>query len=298
MALCACTAEKPTGKTVIAASFYPIYIFTMNLVDGIDGIVLECMAEENVGCLHDYQLLSKDARLLADAKILVINGAGMESFIEDAYENNENLFVIDSSEGIELLENECEEEGHEHEHDHEHEHGRSHSHEANAHIWMSVENAEKQVENIASALCRELPEYSEKISANCEGYLKRLKSLKSELLKKCEGLGEFPVITFHEAYDYTAKELGLSVIASIESDEGGEPTAKELASLSNTIKEKGIKALFVEPYYKGSAANILARETGAEVYVLNPVTSGEKKLTAYEDIMRSNTETILKAVNS
>ena len=291
LSLCACTANVQSGKTVIAASFYPIYIFTLNLVDGIDGIELKCMAEENVGCLHDYQLLAKDARLLADAKILVINGAGMESFIEDAYENNDSLCVIDSSEGVELLLGEC---GDEKSHAHSH----AHKSEANAHIWMSVENAEKQVENISSALCRELPAYSEKISKNCENYISRLKVLKDELLKECGGIGNIPVITFHEAYDYTAKELGLSIEASIESDEGGEPTAKELASLSKIIKEKRVKALFVEPYYKGSAANILERETGVSVYVLNPVTSGEKTLTAYEDIMRENIKTVLKAVEA
>ena len=75
-------------------------------------------------------------------------------------------------------------------------------------------------------------------------------------------------------------------------------TAKELASLSKIIKEKRVKALFVEPYYKGSAANILERETGVSVYVLNPVTSGEKTLTAYEDIMRENIKTVLKAVEA
>ena len=62
------------------------------------------------------------------------------------------------------------------------------------------------------------------------------------------------------------------------------------------IEKDNIKALFVAPDYNGSAADILHRETNAEIYVINPVISGEAKLTAYEDIMKENYKTILKAV--
>lgn len=295
--LCACSAEPEDGETVIAASFYPVYIFTKNLLDGVDGVSVRRLAENHVGCLHDYTLLASDARLLADSAALVINGAGMESFIEDAYKNNEELFIIDSSIGIELI-SECgeheEHEGHSHE-EHSHE---GHSHEVNSHIWMSVDNAVIQVENIAKALCEIFPENAQKITYNKDVYLGRLKMLKAELIHDSFSLRNTPIISFHEAYAYMAKELSLDIVESIESDEGGEPTATELAELTGVINEKGVKALFTETYYKGSAANILSFETGVPVYTLNPVTSGEDSLTAYEDIMRENLSVLLKAVES
>ena len=55
------------------------------------------MAEQNIGCLHDYTLTSKDVRLLNDAAVLVINGAGMESFVEDAYKNVEDFDAAGSA---------------------------------------------------------------------------------------------------------------------------------------------------------------------------------------------------------
>lgn len=288
--LCACSGEK-SDETVIAASFYPVYIFTKNLLDGVDGVSVRCMAENNVGCLHDYKLLASDARLLADSAALVINGAGMESFIEDAYKNNDELLIIDSSKGIELI---CEsEEEHEKHEGHSHE---GHSHEINSHIWMSVDNALLQVENIAEALCELLPESAEKITLNRDLYSARLKILKAELIKDSFSLRNTPIISFHEAYAYMANELSLDIVEAIESDEGGEPTAGELAKLTELINEKGVKALFTETYYKGSAANILSFETGVPVYTLNPVTSGDDSLTAYEDIMRENLSILLKAV--
>lgn len=299
--LSACSgAPVNTGGTLIAASFYPVYIFTLNLVDGIDGVSLACMAEQTSGCLHDYQLLAKDAKLLADADIFVINGAGMEAFIEDVYKNNENLFVIDSSAGIELLEDEHEDhtEDEHGEHDEEfHAFAHEHSHDANSHIWLSVANAKAQVINIADALCSRLPDLAEKISSNKTAYLARLEALEKELSQSAADVADMPVITFHEAYDYMAEELSLNIVDSIESDDGGEPSAKELAFLTGEIKECGVKALFCEPFYKGSAAGILSAETGVPVYVLDPVTSGEKSIYAYEDIMRDNLD-ILKSVKA
>ena len=77
-------------------------------------------------------------------------------------------------------------------------------------------------------------------------------------------------------------------MAKVESHEGGEPSAKSLAELTETIKENNVTVLFVEPDYKGSAAKILSNETGVEICVLNPVINGDESLTAYEDIMREN----------
>ncbi len=289
---CGVGAKRENSQKTVAASFYPVYIFTANLLDGVDTVKVECMAQQTVGCLHDYTLLAGDVRLLADADAFVINGAGMEQFITDVYKNVDGLKIIDSSAGIELLCDECD---HDHGDGGEDEH-RGHHHENNAHIWLSVKNAVTQVKNIADGLAEVFPEYENQIKSNCENYVKRLNSLYNELVESSASLSGEKVITFHEAYIYMAKELGLEIFDSIESDEGGEPSAKELASLCDEIKEHNVKALFTEPQYNGTAADILAAETGAGVFVLNPVVSGGSELTAYEDIMRENIETIKKAV--
>ncbi len=286
---CGVKNQKEGDGTVIAVSFYPIYIFTLNLVDGIDGVSVCCMAEQNTGCLHDYTLTAGDARLLSDADVFVINGAGMETFLTDLHETVEELPVIDSSAGIELL---C---GHSHEH--EDEVAYSHNHQNNSHIWMSVENAKKQVLNIKDGLVERFPQYESEIRDNCEVYIEKLNVLENEMQAMGESLKRKNVVTFHGAYEYMAEEMGFGIAATIESDEGGEPSAKELAHLCGEIESKGVKALFIEPHYDGSAAQVLANETGAKIYVLNPVISGEKSLTAYEDIMRQNIEVIKKAVS-
>ncbi len=289
---CSCTTPPITNDNILlVTSFYPIYIFTLNIVDGIDEINVSCMAEQNTGCLHDYQILSRDAKLIADADVFIINGAGMETFLEDVYMSNENLRVIDSSEGVVLIEN-CDE----HHENHNEESHHDHNHSVNSHIWMSPENAKIQVENIAESLKSFYPQYKDTIEENEKNYINRLTVLNEELTEKTKAMKNENIITFHESYDYLASEYGFNVIATVESHEGGEPSAKGLAELVDVIEEHNVNVLFTEPDYKGSSATILSSETGAEICTLNPVIRGEQTLTAYEDIMRENIEIILKAV--
>lgn len=287
--LSACTGNAPQQKRkiTVATSFYPVYIFTLNLLNGIGEIDVECMAEQSVGCLHDYTLTAKDAKLLSDAQVLVINGAGMENFLQDAFRSVENLNVIDSSENIELV---CAEE-----HNHEEEHNEHHHHE-NSHIWLSLDNVQMQVKNIKNGLVKEFPAYKKTIEENYSDYIKRLSALEDERKTVLSVTKEAEAISFHGAFEYLAEDLGIHISLTIESDEGYEPSAKELAGLSDKMKSENIKALFIANDYSGSAAEILKRETNAEIYVLNPVISGEEKLTAYEDIMKENYKMILKAV--
>ena len=288
---CSCASpERKNDKILLVTSFYPIYIFTLNLVDGVTEFEVECMAEQNTGCLHDYQLLSRDARLIADADAFVINGAGMESFLEDVYSSNENLRLIDSSEGIELIE-ECSEHHNEEEKDEHHEH----NHTVNSHIWVSPENAKLQVKNISDELVEIYPQYKEQIEINRDSYINRLDKLSDELKSAFKDIGGKNIITFHESYEYLAKEYSLNIVATVESHDGEEPSARELAELVDLINEKDVVALFTEPLYKGTVADILSNETGIKVYQLNPVLQGEKSFTAYEDIMRENMS-VLKAV--
>ncbi len=277
--------ETSNGKVTVVASFYPVYIFTLNLLNGIEEVDVECMAEQSIGCLHDYTLTARDAKLLNDAVVLVVNGAGMEGFLKDAFKSVPELDVINSSVHIELI---CKEEQHEEDHD-------EHVHE-NSHIWLSLENARLQVENIKIGLVKEFPQYEEQIEENYSDYIKRLDALGEERKAVVSAVKNSNVISFHGAFEYLSEDLGFNISSTVESDEGYEPSAKGLAKLSNEIKADNIGALFVDPNYSGSGAEILKRETNTEIYIVNPIVSGEEKLTAYEDTMRENYKMILKAV--
>jgi zinc transport system substrate-binding protein len=275
-------AKKQNGSKIIATSIYPVYIFTLNITDGIDDIQVKCMAEQNMGCLHDYSLTAGDAKLISDCRAFVVNGAGMEGFLHDLESLSDEAKIIDSSEGVELI---CAH-GHEGEHHSEEEHG--HSHAENSHIWMSVANAVIQVGNICNGLCESFPEYEDVFRENTREYIIRLNALQKDISVAGESLSGKSFISFHDAYAYLAEDLGFNILTTLETDEGGEPSAKKLSHLSDEIKENDVSALIVETNYTGSAAQILSEETDVAICTLNPVLRGEKNKNSYEKLMREN----------
>ena len=135
-------------KLQVVTSFYPMYLLAQAVTEGATELELMNMAQPQTGCLHDYELTISDMKLLEGADVLIINGGGMEGFLEQAVERYPDLVIVDTSHGIELLE---EEEHHHHEGEEEHaEH--AHSHEGNPHIWLSPERAAHQAEVMATVL--------------------------------------------------------------------------------------------------------------------------------------------------
>ena len=94
-----CGGQREDGKKEfrIVTSFYPVYIDVINIAKGIDGVSVVNMTKPQTGCLHDYQLTTEDMKTLESADAFVINGGGMESFMEKAMKQNKDLKVVDAS---------------------------------------------------------------------------------------------------------------------------------------------------------------------------------------------------------
>lgn len=294
ISLCmACPALADNEKTIVT-SFYPIYGFAQNLLSGVEGVTIVNLAAPDAGCLHDYQLLTGDMRTLAGAWALLINGAGMESFLPDIVGQFPDLPVVDASEGIALLsENQEEDHGHEEDHDHDHDS------EMNAHIWLDVNNAKQMVSNLATGLISALPEHESKIVANCDAYLARLDLLDQTIREGLQNVSRKEIVTFHEAFPYFANAYGLTVAAVVNREPGEALTPSQLKDLVNTVKTLNLPPLFIEPQYPDLAAQTLSQETGAPVYTLDPLVTGPLDggaLTAYEDGMLNNLRTLQEAL--
>lgn len=287
--LCGCGYQEnkiDENKFNIVTSFYPMYVATSNIVDGVEDVTLSNMTDVQVGCLHDYQMTTKDMNKLEKADVFIINGGGMESFLDKATSSCKNLKVINSSEGI------LEENVHEAEH-HEHEEGHN---EENAHIWVSVSLYINQVQNIANELAKVDEKNADKYLKNAEIYIEKLKTLKNEMHEKLDNLEKKNIVTFHEAFSYFADEFNLNVVAVIEREPGTSPSAGQLAEIIDEIKETSAKAIFVEPQYEKTTANVISKETGVPVYTLDPIVSGKLDKGEYERIMRENLKVLEEAL--
>ena len=276
-------AEKPADKQPaqpfrIVTSFYPMYVATINITQGVDGVEVHNMTKPQTGCLHDYQLMTEDMKTLENADAFVINGAGMEDFMDKVTEQQKNLKVIDASRGIKLI------------HDEEGD---------NPHVWLSVTDAIQQVRNIADQLKEADPAHADTYEKNAAAYIEKLTSLKTEMHAALDNVPHKDIVTFHEAFPYFAEEFHLNIIGVVEREPGTEPTPTELQETIEQVKGLSAKVLFTEPQYSPSAAETIARETGAKIYTLDPVVTGEaneQAINAYIDTMKKNMETLKTAL--
>nr|MBR4280130.1 zinc ABC transporter substrate-binding protein [Clostridia bacterium] len=290
LTLLLCGAPALSSAETVVASFYPIYLFALNLLDGIDGVEVASLAEPTSGCLHDYQLQTSDMKALARADVFLINGAGMEGYLENVFEAFPALPVADASRGVTLLED-CTDHGHDHD-------GHDHEHAYNAHIWLDAKNASLMVSNLAEGLIAALPAHAEAIAANRDAYVVRLAALDAEIASALSALSRKDIITFHEAFPYFANAYGLNVAAVINRDPDDALSPRQLAEMCRTVKSLGAPPLFTEPQYEDMAARTISRETGAPLYALDPIVTGpaDAALTRYEDVMRQNLAVLLEAL--
>lgn len=288
LAFSSCGAQGNGEQVNILTTFYPMYIFTLNIAEGIDGVTVQNMADQNVGCLHDYQLQTRDMVALEEADVLIINGGGMEQFMDKVIAMRGDLPVITASEGIEMLPLS----GHAHEHDHENETCT----EVNAHVWLDPQLAVRQIENIAEGLCAADPAHADAYRANAADYALRIAGLYQEMAAQLAPVAGARIVTFHEAFPYFANAFDIEIAGVIEHDQGEEPGTREIARTCDLVKKLGVKALFAEPQYPQKAAETIARETGAGLYRLDPVVSGDSSKESYEMIMRENARVLLEAL--
>jgi len=278
------------GDVTVVASFYPIYIIAKNVLKDVEGVHLTTMTAPSTGCLHDYQLLISDMRALSKAEIFLINGAGMETFLPDILPQFPDLKVVDCSMGVQLI---CEEEhpheGHDH---HDHDHG-----EYNAHIWLSPLNAIQMAENIAVSLSAHFPQAADQIRKNADDYKSRLSLLHEELAKEIAPLPRKEIVTFHEAFPYFAHAYGLHVAATVVVEPESPLSPRMIQEVVNTVQAAGNPPLFAEPQYQSPALQAISRETGAPVYILDSMATGDDCFTAYEDTMRKNLQVLKQALS-
>ncbi len=272
--------KKDDDKLKIVTSFYPLYLDALNITRGVSGVEVINLTPPQTGCLHDYQLTPEDMKTLETADIFIVNGLGMESFLDKVTEARPNLKIINASDSPEIVP--IMEDG-----------------VPNPHVWLSITYSIQQVKNILRQLSEIDPERADKYRMHALEYVDELTTLRDEMHLSLTMLPNKDIVTFHEAFPYLATEFNLNVAAVIEREPGTEPTPQELAETIEKINSLPVKVIFTEPQYSPKAAETIARETGAQIFELDPIVTGEAKpenLMDYVDRMLNNALTLIKAL--
>lgn len=273
------------GDLHILCTTYPVYLFTTAVVGDADGVAVELLVNAQTSCLHDYTLTVEDMKAIERADVIVMNGAGLEDFLSDALAQKD-VSVIDCSEGVDLLPAL----------DHHHHDGEDEAeHEVDPHYWMGSPST--AVFTIGDALAQ---------LTGCDAYRAQAFAVSNELVSSSESWcttlhGLLPgdhasLITFHDGFQYFADSFGLELLAAIEEEEGAEASAQELAELIGLVKEDHIPAIFVEKNGSRRSAEVIARETGCQVYELDLLMSGDGEgIEPYIQAMEQNLDAVLQA---
>jgi zinc/manganese transport system substrate-binding protein len=287
-------AQSPAPKAEklnIVTSFLPVQSHTLAIA-GDHANVKQLLAKDTGP--HDFQLTPADVKKLSDADLLIINGAGIEEWLGELIKKsgNKNLVVVDTSNGINLVESPEEIEiGHSHSRAHDHDHGDG----ANPHIWLDPVIAKKQAANIVAALQKADPANASAYAQNGKVYEAKLSALDSDYRSTLAPLPNKNLVTFHDAFPYLAARYKLNYVGAISEFPEKDPTPKQLAALVDKIRSLKVGVLFAENGYAPGLLKKIAGETGAKVSELDTLEVGQGTATAYLDRMGANLESLRKA---
>jgi zinc/manganese transport system substrate-binding protein len=280
---------RAQDRLKIIASFSILGDLVKNV--GGDRVEVATLVGPN-GNAHVYAPSPGDAKKVADAKLVFVNGLGFEGWLERLVKaSGTKAPIVIATKGIKPIERAGE-------HDHDHDHGR-----ADPHAWQSVANAKIYVANIRDALIAADPAGKDAYLANAAAYLAKLDALEREVR---EVIAKIPadrrrVITSHNAFGYFQNAYGVNFIAPQGVSTEAEASAKDVAAIIAQIKKQKAAAVFLENVTDPRLVEQIARETGAKVggtLYSDALTDNKGDATTYIDLIRHNLRQLASALVS
>jgi ABC-type Zn uptake system ZnuABC Zn-binding protein ZnuA len=254
----------------ILTTIPPLYSFTKNITGDLAQV--ENLLPSGMGP-HEYSFSPADVKKIKEAHVLIKNGVNLEAWLNDliASAANKKLIVIDTSSGIEVIDN-------------------------NPHIWLSPRNAIIQVRNISNALSEICPENSRTFKENAERYIKRLEQLDREIREEADSWRKNEFVSSHPAFLYFAREYSLRQAAVVHKSAENEPSPRHVAYVIDKIKAEGIKAIFLDRHSFSKITMTIAKDLNLQVYTLDTMETGIPYPELYEEKMRQNLAVFKKAL--
>jgi zinc/manganese transport system substrate-binding protein len=289
-ALAALMLAAPAGaqdRLPVVASFSILGDFVKNV--GGDRVTVESLVGPN-GNAHVYAPSPSDAKKVADAKLVFVNGLGFEGWLERLVKaSGTKAPIVVATNGIKPLERSG---------GHDRDHAR-----ADPHAWQSVANAKVYVANIRDALIAADPAGKEAYAANAAAYLAKLDALEREVLEVIAKIraDRRRVITSHNAFGYFQDAYGVNFNAPQGVSTEAEASAKDIAAIISQIKKQKVAAVFLENVTDPRQMQQIAQETGAKIGGMlysDALTDANGDAPTYIDLIRHNLRQLASALVS
>jgi zinc transport system substrate-binding protein len=272
-------------KLRIGTTLHPYYSFVSNIV----GDRAEVMPLIDAGFNpHNYTPRPQDMKRASSLDVLVVNGIGHDEFafhIIEAAGMKQKLRLIAANDGVALIPLAG---------------AGGDTKLVNPHTFVAIAAAIQQVYTIAGALGEMDPPNAAFYRQNARAYTTRLRRMKSEHMAQLADVdvSRFSCATMHDAYGYLMQEFGLRVAAVIEPRHGVQPTARQLAETIDRIKAANVHVLFAEKYFASKLSDSIKAATGVEIYSFSHISDGPYTAEKFEEEMRENLATLVRAVRS
>lgn len=282
------TSASGDGRPLVVTTTPVIYSLTLN-VAGADVRVENLLAPG--ASPHQTTFTPEQAKRVAQADLLVMNGAGLELWAEGLIRSagRKDLRTVVASQGVQFLRpNEpipVPGGGS----------GEPAPKNVDPHVWLDARNAVVMVENIREGLKALDPAHAADYDRRADAYVARLRELHQKIQTRTARFAHKDFVSFHSAWQYYARAYGLRQVAVLEEFPGKEPSAQYLAGLVDLVDRLKVTAVIAEPQFSSRPAQALARETGATVYTADPEGS-RLGASAYEDLLRSDTDVFARAL--
>lgn len=244
---------------------------------------------------HVFDPTPADARRLAAAKLVVVNGFGFEGWMNRLVKSSGYQGpVVTATKGVKSIPMAKS----------DHDHGHNHAHAApDPHAWQSLLNARQYVENIKVALVAAIPAQAADIQARAAEYLKQIDSLQKSTQERVAAvpIERRRVITSHDAFGYFGRAYKISFYPLQGLSTGSEPSAADVARIINEIKKNKVTAIFAENISDPRVLERVAKDTGAKIggtLFADALSEPGQDADTYLKMFEHNVNTILAGISA
>ena len=285
LVICATIAFAAAGiqRSTAADAAAPIPVVTTistfnSLVQGVGGPYVTVQNLVPVGASPEtYEPTPQDAVMLSNARVLIENGAGLESWLAETLKNvtAPNLTVVVESQGLHVIND-------------------------NPHLWMNPENAKVYVDKIRDALSKVDPAHRETFYRNAAAYNRKLDALSRSIQAKIATIppSHRYMIVFHNAWQYYNDRFGITTLGFIEVNPGQDPNPEQVAHLIDLARAHHVRAIFAEPEYSKKLANQIA--SNADIHVVDDLYDDslgtDPRVHDYISMLTYDTDVIVQAL--
>ncbi len=279
---CAVGTTNADGRLTVTTTTTVFADLVSNV--GGDLVAVTSLVPRN-GDVHTFEPRPADIRAVAAAKLLLMNGLGLDDWLAKMATNaaapgTPIVKLAENLPGVTLLPGEG-------------------AGTENPHLFMDPRYTELYVDRIAAALAAVDPAHASAYEANARTYRQKLEALDGWVRSQVESIpvADRKIVTFHDAFPYYAREYGIDIVGVAVEAPGQDPSAGQTADLIAAIRRAGVKAVFSEAQFPAKLVQQIAAETGATVVSnLYDDALGDPPVDTYEGVIRWDTEQLVKAL--